>query len=398
MTKFFALGLLLSVLFLPNIALSSSFAARPEDIIILLACMYLLFRKILFNTFYSWVLITMFVLFLTSMGLNARLLSVNSFEFYNKIVKGLVSYTVFLLFMQEEENYQTLIKVLVIALIINLLGNFLQLLNISVIATLLAKYSTAGQIGAIEKAMMFGRVPRLTGFIGNPNNNAVFFVCMAGLTLDLFFIRRERIYLLLIIGVMAVIVLTQSRTMFVALLLVFLVVAFTTGKMSLVFIGGVFLLIIKYFVDIPYLNLLFDTNKLSQTHSVTGRIHEWANLFAMIKQQPILGFGGYKEYFYITQTYPENEYILAWFRYGIIYLIVFCGMMIISVVQGIISAQRKIFGGYFMLATNLTLLISSMSNTPFNNPRLFVFYSLVQAIYAASLLYAVNNQDDIKNV
>lgn len=398
MTKYLALGLLLSVFFLPNIALSSSFAARPEDLIILLACMYLLFRKILFNTFYSWVLIIMFVLFLTSMGLNERLLSVNSFEFYNKIVKGLVSYTVFLLFMQEKENYQTLIKVLVIALVINLLGNFLQLLNISVIAVLLAKYSTAGQIDAIEKAMTFGRVPRLTGFIGNPNNNAVFFVCMAGLTLDLFFIRRKQIYLLLIVGVMAVIVLTQSRTMFVALLLVFSVVAFTTGKISLVFIGGIFILIIKYFVDIPYLNLLFDTNKLSQTHSVTGRIHEWENLFEMIKQQPILGFGGYKEYFYITQTYPENEYILAWFRYGVIYLIVFCGMMIISIVQGIVSAQRKIFGGYFMLATNLTLLISSTSNTPFNNPRLFVFYSLVQAIYAASLLHAMNDQDDAQNV
>jgi O-antigen ligase len=188
---------------------------------------------------------------------------------------------------------------------------------------------------------------------------------------------------------MIVVVCTQSRTMFVALFLIFVVVAFATGKFSLVLIGTIFILIIKYLVHTPYLDLLFDSNKLSQTHSVTGRLDGWANLMTMIKQQPWLGFGGYKEYFYLTQTYPENEYILAWFRYGIVYLILFCGMMIISVIMGILSAQKKIFGGYFMLGTNLTLLISSISNTPFNNPRLFVFYSLVQAIYSASLLYSL---------
>lgn len=389
MTKILVLSLLFSVLFLPNIALSSSFAARPEDIIILLSFITLVYKKILFNTFYSWVLILMFLLFFASIGMNERLLSLNSFEFYNKIIKGMVSYTIFLLFMQEEDNYQLIIKLLVISLIIYLIGNFLQLLRVPFIPLILAKYSNAGQMDAMEKAVSFGRMPRLTGFIGNPNNNAAFFVCMAGLMLDLFFIKRQKSYLLLLVAIMIVVVCTQSRTMFVALFLIFVVVAFATGKFSLVLIGTIFILIIKYLVHTPYLDLLFDSNKLSQTHSVTGRLEEWANLMTMIKQQPWLGFGGYKEYFYLTQTYPENEYILAWFRYGIIYLILFCGMMIISVIMGILSAQKKIFGGYFMLASNLTLLISSISNTPFNNPRLFVFYSLVQAIYSASLLYSL---------
>lgn len=395
MTKVLAVSLLLSIMFLPNIALSSSFAARPEDIIILLGFIYLVYRKILFNTFYSWVLILMFVIFFMSIGLNERLLSVNSFEFYNKIIKGLVSYSLFLLFMQEEKNYQLIIKLLIISLVVYLAGNFLQLLRVPFIPTLLAKYSNAGQVDAMEKAVSFGRLPRLTGFIGNPNNNAAFFACMAGLTLDLFFVRKQRVYLLLLVAIMMVIVFTQSRTMFVALFLIFGIVAFATGKLSLVIIGSVFILVIKYLVHIPYLDLLFDTNKLSQTHSVTGRLEEWANLMAMIKQQPWLGFGGYKEYFYLTQTYPENEYILAWFRYGIIYLLLFIGMMVASAIMGIISAQKKVFGGYFMLGTNLTLLISSISNTPFNNPRLFVFYSLVQAVFSASLLYSKSEEESV---
>ena len=395
MTKFLAVSLLVSILFLPNIALSSSFAARPEDILILLAFVHLVYQRILYNTFYSWVLILMLIIFFMSIGLNERLLSVNSFEFYNKIIKGLVSYTIFLLFMQEEENYQLIVRLLIISLIIYLAGNFLQLLRVPGISLLLAKYSNAGQMDAVEKAVSFGRLPRLTGFIGNPNNNAAFFVCMAGLMLDLFFIKRQRSYLLLLVAIMTVIVFTQSRTMFVALFLIFGVVAFATGRLSLVIVGGVFILIIKYLVHIPYLDLLFDSDKLAQTHSVTGRLDEWANLMTMIKQQPWLGFGGYKEYFYITQTYPENEYILAWFRYGLVYLVIFCCMMIVSVIMGVISAQRKMFGGYFMLGTNLTLLISSISNTPFNNPRLFVFYSLVQAIFSASLLYSDSTKDVI---
>ena len=388
MTKFLAISMLFSVLLLPDIKLSSSFAARPEDIIILLSFVYLVYRKTLFNTFFTWLMLLMFVEFFASIGLNERLLSVNSFEFYNKIIKGLVSYTIFLLFMQERKNYNFIIRFSILILSIYIVANLLQ--PTGKLNFILNYYIGSSQVNAMERTAAFGKLSRVTGFIGNPNNNAVFFVFMLGFTLDMIFLYHKKIFIFLLAGCLVVIMLTQSRTMFGTSLVVLVVVMMITGNFYILAFGGLFIMLVK-FIDIPYLTLIFDLQKISQTNSVVNRLREWELLTEMIKQQPIIGFGGYKEYFYMTQSYPENEYILAWFRYGIFYLITFTFMLVFSAILGVVRVVQKVPGGFFMLSTNLAMLLSSISNAPFNNPRLFIFYSFVHAFYAASVLHFIDS-------
>jgi hypothetical protein len=55
--------------------------------------------------------------------------------------------------------------------------------------------------------------------------------------------------------------------------------------------------------------------------------------------------------------------------------------------NGIVRALNKFSGGYFMLSTSLAMIIGSISNTPFNNPRLFVLFAFVNAFFASGRLH-----------
>lgn len=384
--EFFTISILLFVLFLPDIRLSSSFAARPEDILILLSFIYLCYKRIIFDTFFTRIIIFMAIVMFVSIGLNNRLLSLNSFEFYNKIIKGMVAYNICLLYMQDSEGYHKISKILIVSIAILAVLNILQLAKIPGLSKVYGIYSNQIQMDAFDKVSLSSSIPRITGLIGNPNNNATFFLIILGYVLDVFFLTRRKAYIVLIVACIIIIMLTQSRTMFATTGGLFAIVLCLTGNIAIIFFAAIIYFIIQI-LDIRYLALIFDSGKLSQTHSFTGRINEWEVLLKMIKLQPILGYGGYKEYFYITQTYPENEYILGWFRYGAIYLCLYCYMFVHLLFNGIVRALNKFSGGYFMLSTSLAMIIGSISNTPFNNPRLFVLFAFVNAFFASGRLH-----------
>lgn len=384
--EFFTVSILLFVLFLPDIRLSSSFAARPEDILILLSFIYLCYKRIIFDTFFTRIIILVAIVMFASIGLNNRLMSLNSFEFYNKIIKGMVAYNICLLYMQDSDGYHKISRILIVSIAILAILNILQLVKIPGLTRVYGIYSNQIQIDAFNKVASSSSIPRITGLIGNPNNNATFFLIILGYVLDVFFLTRRKFYIILIIACIIIIMLTQSRTMFATTGGLFAIVLCLTGNIAIVLFAVIIYFIIKI-LDIRYLALIFDSSKLSQTHSFTGRINEWEVLLKMIKLQPILGYGGYKEYFYITQTYPENEYILGWFRYGVVYLCLYCYLFMYILFKGISRVLNKFSGGYFMLSTSLAMIVGSISNTPFNNPRLFVLFAFVNAFFESSRVH-----------
>lgn len=384
--EFFTVSILLFVLFLPDIRLSSSFAARPEDILILLSFIYLCYKRIIFDTFFTRIIILMGIVMFVSIGLNNRLMSLNSFEFYNKIIKGMVAYNICLLYMQDSDGYRKVSRILIVSIAILAILNILQLVKIPGLTKVYGIYSNQIQIDAFNKVASSSSIPRITGLIGNPNNNATFFLIILGYVLDVFFLTRRKFYIILIIACIIIIMLTQSRTMFATTGGLFAIVLCLTGNIAIVLFAVIIYFIIQI-LDIRYLALIFDSSKLSQTHSFTGRVSEWEVLLKMIKLQPILGYGGYKEYFYVTQTYPENEYILGWFRYGAVYLCLYCYLSMHILFKGISRVLNKFSGGYFMLSTSLAMIVGSISNTPFNNPRLFVLFAFVNAFFESSRVH-----------
>jgi len=391
--QLFTSCILLSVIFLPDFKLTSGFSVRPEDLIVSLTFCYLLLYRAFFNTLFIKILGLMAIIMIASIGLNNRLLSVNSFELYNKIIKGSVCYTIVLLFLQNRANYISFTKGLTVCIITAVIVNLLQIFHIPFISDIYTIYSNQIQMDAFGKVVATSSLPRVTGLIGNPNNNSTFFLVITGFILDQLLVERKKsIHLLILILCVTIIILTQSRTMFAATLGLFFIVLVSTGNILMIIIIGGAYFFIQYF-DIKYLSLIFNRDEFIQTNSYTGRISEWQSLLEMINRQPFMGYGGYKEYFYETQTYPESEYILGWFRYGAFYVLSYIYLCVHIFIRGAVTAWQKLPNGYFMLSTSLAMIIGSISNTPFNNPRLFVLFALVNAYFQAGFLYTVQYQD-----
>lgn len=381
-------SILYAIIFLPDIKLSSSFAARPEDILVLIAFIYIALGKAVFDTFYMRMIALMAIIMFASIGINDRLLSLNSFEFYNKIVKGSVCYMVTLYYLQDNKHYQLFQNRLWWCIFFVAILNVLQIVKIPGLSNLYGIYSNQIQMDAFDKVSSASALPRITGLIGNPNNNATFFLILIGFSLDQLFMNKRAKILnwLLVILCIVIIMLTQSRTMFAATGGLFVLMLCFTGNIMIILLAAGFYFIIQV-LDIKYLALLFNRDELAQTNSYTGRLSEWQALFKMIKLQPLIGFGGYKEYFYETQTYPENEYVLGWFRYGVFYLIAYSYWFIHLFINGLMNVWNKLSNGYFMISLSMAMIIGSISNTPFNNPRLFVLFSIICAYLQAGQLH-----------
>lgn len=377
--------LLFSVIFLPDIPIYNGFNVRIDDVIILFSFFYLLYKQVLYNTYLVKIMLLICIIMFISIGLNDRLLSVNSLEFYNKIIKGLVTYNVCLLYLQNKNNYKVTTSFLIVSILFLIIINLMQFINTHLIHYFFEFYNNTSQMDSFERRASY-TIPRITGLMGNPNNNATLFLFFTGFLLAKYFANPQRRFLILMVFTVIVILFTQSRTIFLTTGIFLLITIMVSGN-SLILLFVISILTLFTVLDIPYLSLIFKTRELSQTKSVTGRVDEWVVLLDMIKQQPIWGYGGYKEYFYETQTYPESEYILGWFRYGGGYLLTYLSMFIYFNYTGIKYILKKIPNGYLLLGTNLAMTVGSTSNTPFNNPRIFIFYMFILAFFEAGLIH-----------
>ena len=367
---FLSISLLFSIFFLPNIVITPLFSIRMEDV------------KIIPNLWFIKVMLLMNIIMFISLGLNDRLISINSFEFYNKTIKGVICYIVFIIYMSNYVNHNQITKVIQYFIIGLIFINFLEMMNISFLSKAFHMYNSS-----LNASNSPAENLRITGLFGNPNNNGVFLLMLFGHIIDQYGLKSNKFNLFIAFLCVVLIMLTQSRTAVVATVSFFFVFTYLSKRIMVSIMLVVVILVILINSNLNYLFIILDSNSMVKTNSYTKRIEEWQMLFNMIKAQPLFGYGGYKEFFYKLEKYPESEYFLLWFRYGIFYLVIYIYTLLVLLVDGMISANKNLAGGYFMVSSCIAMIICSFSNAPFNNPRIFTFFIFVIAYFQTAILH-----------
>ena len=133
-----------------------------------------------------------------------------------------------------------------------------------------------------------------------------------------------------------------------------------------------------------------DFEDMDQNTSINSRLEIWKLLFKMIKEKPIFGHGPQKNFFYEKHLYPENEYILNFWRYGLIGLIVYVLFYAIPII-GILKKDKytKDPNFYFLILLSIT----AITNLPMSEPRI----SILVAMSFGLLLnkYYITNEEKI---
>lgn len=380
--KLFVIAILISVFFLPSFTVVQGLAEfRVEDFLLPIVAILLILRKKLKKD--SVVLISMLfsVYILFTIVLNGRL---GQYRDYFEVYKMLKFILLYLFFC--DVNWQAKTDSFFVPIFIGLaIFNIAQYFNILGFNTLIEPYyaepiqlDTFGlnSIGQPD-------VKRLLGTLGNPNNNSVIWLFFV----SLFFITSTAsrfqygLFITAFIGLLA----CQSRTAFLSFIILFvinLVVRNYSARQRVQIIATVSVVFGLFFwlVNASYLGSLLNP-EVGKTHSVKGRLEIWTELYGMIIRKPFFGYGPFKEYFYDNGIYPESEYILILWRYGIAGLIIFAAWLYIPFVK---AWQKRPAGLAIALCSFIGMLaLNALTNTPLQEPRILAMFALSCAAIAS---------------
>jgi len=297
------------------------------------------------------------------------------FELYRVIKLGVV----FLLFTQcKLKEFDGIIK----ACFLVLIGvNLLHFYNIFHINSILSwaygdniHFQFFGKNSLGEPA-----VKRMLGTMANPNTNALLFLFFS----TYFFTKTsENNSWSYFFMALFMVFLCQSRTSLISvglLLVVLIVQGYSLGIFKifwrLVVAIGLYVfataLATSFFRYSPYSMSLLDGSALHSV-SLRSRWESWEIIWRMIQEKPIFGYGPYKSYFTSMKLYAENEYLLMWWRYGVIGLIFYLGLYLIPFWEMI---RRKVT--YSMLRAILfigVMVITALTNNPLNERSICLLF------------------------
>ncbi|MBL4862997.1 MAG: O-antigen ligase family protein [Crocinitomicaceae bacterium] len=219
---------------------------------------------------------------------------------------------------------------------------------------------------------------RMIGTVGNPNNNAILFLIFLVLFLQKKNSNKSDIIfsIVAIIGVLA----CQSRTGFVALLLI-LIVSFIVKRPSWKIIFSLCLVTIAGFLILElfgnsYIGSL--ANAVTMESAKAGRYEQWTKIIDAMPGHWVLGHGVNKEYFEEREIYAESEYFLVLFRYGGIGLISLLAIWT-TLFFGQIKSIRS-SAGMFLLGTIIVFTITGLTNSPLHSTKLSIIFALMVGV------------------
>ena len=111
--------------------------------------------------------------------------------------------------------------------------------------------------------------------------------------------------------------------------------------------------------------------------SLRSRWESWSILWDMIKTKPLFGFGPYKSYFTAHQLYSENEYLLMWWRYGIVGLLFYLGLFLLPFWE-LFRRKFDTHAGKAMIMIGV-MLIAALTNNPLTERSISVLFIFLLA-------------------
>ncbi|MEN3011769.1 MAG: hypothetical protein ABDH34_02665 [Dictyoglomus thermophilum] len=384
-TKLLEISLLFSALFLPPFKINSSLSLRLEDLIILIAFPVFIFReKLVLNSITKLILILGLVEFV-SIVVNARLLVFTSmFELF----KLLKFFLLIQIFYKSFRNHGINIRLFDYFFIFLIVFNLLQFFNFFGFNEYIGKlYTTEVHLEAFLKSET--GVRRLLGLMGNPNNNAILFSFFSFFYINWYIISKNKKYLLFILLAIFFMMLSQSRTLFLAFMISIisssLVINTNTirGKSKptrILLTTFLFISLLLIFLNLYYIGSLF--NDPFETYSWRNRVLVWSYLYSYVANKILLGTGGVKELLYSENLYAESSYVWFLYNFGLISVLVY-GLIFLELIYLSIKYKYTKFS-YLVYTFSIVILISSITNAPFQEPRINLLIALTIAIFMYS--------------
>jgi O-antigen ligase len=378
-----AILVLLDAFFIPDIRISSQLPAFQLTDFLLPIIGLLLYPRLPHIKKEWWFLwIALFAGYmLLPILINGRIKQWNDyFELYRVIKLGVI----FLLFrfIQPKQLHPLIVGSFMVLILINVLHLF-NVFNINELLT----YTYGDSI----HLKLFGRdslgnpaVKRMLGTMGNPNTNALLFLFFTVYFLP---IEKKREHWALCYTALFMVFLCQSRTSLIAAGLVFGAMLFLTKNDGLkaavwkvVSSIGLYVLATmiatSFFQYTSYSNSLMDGSAI-YSMSLRSRWESWNILWDMIKTKPIFGFGPYKSYFTAHQLYSENEYLLIWWRYGIVGLLFYLGLFLLPFWE-LFRRKFDTHAGKAMIMIGV-MLIAALTNNPLTERSISVLFIFLLA-------------------
>jgi O-antigen ligase len=214
-------------------------------------------------------------------------------------------------------------------------------------------------------------------------------------------------------GVIAILA-TQSRTGFVAFVVVFCVNYFGAKikwqpmviQIAVVCVVSWIFLLGNYNFGITkvtnnelnnnsdYLLSLMNRNALTSS-SISGRLRVWYDLMHQFLQKPVFGHAPQKNHFYENHLHADNGYILWAWRYGITGFAAFVAIFLLPVRKIIQKLRASIEAKQFLLVI-ITFIITNLTNSPLSNTTLSLLFFIFAGVFYCQY-YHSKNEDVYQN-
>jgi len=383
---FFCLLTFVSLCLSPFIPIKEGFYLRLEDLLLPFIVLVLLPEIKLLKNWYFLFIFAWAAYGILSMAVNGRLGELNDyFELY-KLLKYVAFIILFYTVFKMNQNFYKPLVIVFFALILFNLFHFYNVFHFNEVV--MPSFATnSAQLEFFGKNSLGGpATKRILGTMGNPNINGILFSFFA-----IYFIRFikiekwhwGKIYFFLAISM---ILLTQSRTSMLALgvyLLCFVLMETMNLKLILKLLLGISVSVVVVKLMDQY-SLGYVTGakfNVAENGSLRGRLEVWAELWSMIKEQPIFGYGINKNYFYEHKLYSENEFILMQWRYGIFGLLFYIGMLFLPLRFMKNWRQLKNEKSIFFVLLLILYAINALTNNPMSDPVLQLLFAIGVAYY-----------------
>ena len=388
--------LFLSITIFPFIKVREGLYIGLEDILLPIFLFRIIQSKLYFFDKYIWWMLFFALYILFTIAINQRLWSLRDyFEIY-KIGKFLLI-VIFTrhIFKTNFVRFDLLVK---ITFVILLILNFAHYFNVFNFNGIIEPFYATSEI----HLSLFGldtlgnpAVRRMIGTFGNPNDNAILFLFFFSYFLSKATNFKFTLALIFLYLSFLCILLTQSRTGFIASVIVYVFWSILTKQNLKTTLINISFFVISFFVAFSFsplsLNYYANTSpNLVKNNSVLGRLEVWKYLIKMIEQKPIFGYGPNKDYFYDNNLYPESEYVLFTWRYGFVGLILYFGWLLLPIYKTIVHSRLNSF--YIVLA--LIIIVNAVTNCPLSNPKTLLLFALSIGYYYAKIDESIT----IKNV
>lgn len=296
---------------------------------------------------------------------------------------------------KDRELFDKFQKVLFIILAIYIALCFLQVLDyyfINKFGGLYSIYTPVHHMEASETLRQRFEANRFTGLSGNPSAYAS--TLLGILFLILIFSTKKLLYIFFAIAIVLLLVLSQARTAFIALIFLslFLLVSYKgsyRSKIAYLVILATFaiaLSVATLVFNLTFIYSLFSVSLFEQ-ESFLVRMAVWGRLLLMFLDKPLFGHAPSKDFFSLENIHVDSQYILILWSYGIFGLIIFLAISFYPMLIRKYSCDkcnrlRLLFFGH-----SLVVAVISFSSVVLTDNNISVLYAMFVGSFFGRIFY-----------